>query len=159
MADAPFPMAGELASLSAALIWSCSISLFTLFAKDVPARALNLYKNLLALVCLAVAAAVIRPELPPDGGPFLILGLSGILGLSLGDTALFAALRRLGAQVTSASQCLAPPISAVAAVLMLGESLTARESLGLTVTTGAVAAIIYFGKREGRSWRIYLARP
>lgn len=142
-------MAGELASLSAALIWSCSMSLFTLFAKDVPARAINLYKNLVALFFLGVAAAVIKPELPADDGPVLMLAFSGILGLSVGDTALFAALRRLGAQVTSASQCLAPPISALAAVVILGESLNLRETLGLTVTTAAVVSIIYFGKRDG----------
>lgn len=149
MQPAPFPMAGEVASLTAALIWSCSMSLFTLFGKDVPARALNLYKNLIALACLAIAALVMRPAPPASGAPFLMLAFSGILGLSVGDTALFAALRRLGAQVTSASQCLAPPISALAALAILGESLSMREGLGLTLTTAAVAAIIYFGKRDG----------
>ncbi len=142
-------MAGELASLAAALIWSCSMSLFTLFAKDVPARALNLYKNLVALFCLTIVAVVIRPELPTTGAPYLMLALSGILGLAIGDTALFAALRRLGAQVTSASQCLAPPIAALAAVVILDESLSLREALGLTLTTAAVGSILYFGKRSG----------
>ena len=145
----PIPMAGELASLSAALIWSCSISLFTVFGKSVPASALNLYKNLIAIGCLAVALMVLRPPHAADGSSYAMLAASGIVGLSLGDTALFAALKRLGAQITSASQCLAPPIAALLAVLFLGETLSPRELFGLFLTATAIAALIYFGQRGG----------
>ncbi len=145
----PWPLAGEIASLSAALIWSGSMSVFSVHGKAVPARALNLYKNLVAITCLTVAALALHPPLPESGEPFLLLGLSGIIGLSIGDTALFAALSRLGAQATSASQCLAPPIAALVAVAFLGEHLTAFETSGLLLTTCSVAAIIYFGQRGG----------
>jgi drug/metabolite transporter (DMT)-like permease len=143
----PVPLAGELASLAAALIWSCSMSLFTVYGRSIPAHTLNLFKNLVAIGCLVLAALALRPPRPEDPGAYAMLAASGIVGLSLGDTALFAALKRLGAQITSASQCLAPPLTALIAVLFLGESLSGRELTGLLLTTGAVATLIYFGQR------------
>jgi len=145
----PVPMAGELASLGAALIWSCSLSIFSVFGRQVPAAALNLFKNLVAIVCLGCTALVLRPPRPDHWMDYLVLAASGIVGLSLGDTALFAALKRLGAQVTSASQCLAPPIAALIAIFFMNETLSLRELLGLLLTAGAVGALIYFGQRGG----------
>jgi len=145
----PFPLAGEVASLGAALIWSCSISLFTVFGRSVPASALNLFKNGVAMACLGVVLVVLHPPHPEDGASYAMLAASGIVGLSLGDTALFAALKRLGAQITSASQCLAPPMAALLAALFLGETLSPQELAGLFLTAVAIAALIYFGQRGG----------
>src|SRR3954462_4312699 len=96
LATPPFPLAGEIASLGAALIWSMTMSIFTRHGAKGPAASLNLYKNFVAITCLVAAVLVVRPELPTDPRLFLWLAGSGIVGLSLGDTALFAALKRLG---------------------------------------------------------------
>jgi drug/metabolite transporter (DMT)-like permease len=149
LATPPFPLAGELASLGAAMIWSLTMSIFTRHGAKVPAASLNLYKNFVAITCLAAAVLVVRPEVPTDPTQFLWLAGSGIVGLSLGDTALFAALKRLGAQLTSAMQCLAPPIAAGLAAGFLGESLSGPELAGMLVTTAAIGAIMYFGRRGG----------
>jgi drug/metabolite transporter (DMT)-like permease len=140
---------GEAASLGAALIWSGSMSLFSVQAKDLPAEAINLFKNLVASVCFAVAWLVIRPAVAGDGAMLGLLALSGVIGIAIGDTALFAALQRLGPQVTSACQCLAPPIAALVAALTLGETLSSLETAGMFVTATAVAGVIYFGRADG----------
>lgn len=145
----PFPLAGEAASLAAALIWSGSLSLYAKFATGIPASAMNFYKGVIAVFCLGIAALVTAPVWVSDPWALMILGASGIVGISLGDTALFGALARLGAQITSSCQCLAPPIAAIVAALILGESLSLREAVGMLVTTGAVAAIILYSRREG----------
>lgn len=144
-----FPLAGELASLGAALIWACSMALYTGPAKGLPAQTMNLYKNLVAVLCLMAAILVVSPPVPTDSGAILWLALSGVIGITVGDTAFFAALKHLGAQVSSATQCLAPPLSALLAVLAWNEMLTPLEIAGLTLTLFAVMAIIYFGKKEG----------
>lgn len=145
----PFAYAGELASLLAAFIWSMTMSVFSRHGTTIPADTLNLYKNLVALIGLAVALLLTWPLMPTAPGAFGWLALSGLIGLTIGDTALFAALRRLGAQVTSSAQCLAPPVAALLALLFLDETLTGQEWLGLFITTGAVAAGILFGRRPG----------
>ena len=54
-----FPLVGEAAALGAAIIWSGSTSLFKFYGNDVSAKALNLYKNIVAFICLAITALII----------------------------------------------------------------------------------------------------
>lgn len=148
-ATPPFPLAGECASLGAALAWSWAMALYTGPAKGMPAQAVNLYKNLVAVLCLVAAIFVVSPPIPQDTHAMALLALSGIIGITIGDTAFFAALKYLGAQVSSATQCIAPPVSALLAVWAFGEVLSPFEMAGLTLTLFAVTAIIYFGKKDG----------
>lgn len=144
-------MVGELASLGAALIWSGSMSVFAVQGRGLPAEGLNLFKNAIAFVCFGLACLALQPAWPTHSGTIGVLAISGVIGITLGDTALFAALSRLGAQVTSASQCLAPPIAAIVAAVALGETLSPLETAGLLLTVTAVFGVIHFGRREGAS--------
>lgn len=141
-------MAGELASLGAALIWSVSTSIYGRFGRALSAAALNLLKNVVAIVCLAALGFTLSLEVPHDPAIYAWLAASGLVGLALGDTALFAALKRLGAQVTASLQCLSPPISALVAVFFLDEKMSVREICGMMLTTFAVGGIVYFSGRE-----------
>ena len=76
------------------------------------------------------------------------LALSGVIGIAVGDHAFFAALPRLGAQVTSAIQCLAPPLTAALALLFLGESLESHEVLGILLSTIGVAGAVWFSQQS-----------
>lgn len=145
----PFPLAGEAASLAAALIWSGSLSLYAKFAQGIPASALNFYKGAVAVLCLGIGLCFTAPVWGGDPWALGMLAASGIIGISLGDTAMFGALKRLGAQITSSCQCLAPPIAAIVAVFVLGETLNNRETLGMLITGAAVAGIVLFSRRDG----------
>lgn len=140
----PFPLAGEVASLTAALIWACSMTTFRRYGAGIPAVKLNLFKNVIALACLLVTIIVCRAPFPENGMSAINIAASGLIGLAIGDTFLFAALKRLGAQLTSASQCLSPMFTALIAWLILGEKLTGLEIAGMTVTTLAVAGSVVF---------------
>jgi drug/metabolite transporter (DMT)-like permease len=138
---------GELAALGAALLWALSTCLFRRFGSGVPAARLNLFKGVVAIVALFVTLLITQPPLPIRASDWLLLALSGIVGLAIGDTAFFVALPRLGAQATSAIQCLAPPLTALLAFVTLGEEMSPFELLGLAVTLAAVAGVIRFGTR------------
>ena len=142
------PYIGELAALLSALVWAGSLCGFRSFGDGVSATVLNLFKSVVALVCLAVSLAIFRPELPTRPEVWLTLALSGLVGLAIGDTALFAALGRLGAQKTSALQCLAPPIAAFLAFLFLAEALDIGQLAGIGITVAAVLGTIAFGKES-----------
>jgi drug/metabolite transporter (DMT)-like permease len=143
----PFLFAGEFAALAAALAWAISLSVFKRAGAGVPANVLNLYKNVVALVCMAIAAVVIWRPMPSDPMLWLVLGISGVAGLAIGDTGLFAALSRLGAQAASAIQSLAPPMAAGIAALFLRETLTVNQWLGLGITVAGVGGVVYFRNR------------
>ena len=145
----PFAFAGELAALGAALTWSISISMYSHFGGGMRAHTLNLYKNIVALVALLAFVAFAKPQAPSDPTCLLWLALSGVIGLSIGDSAFFSSLKRLGAQMTAAMQCLCPPLTALIALLVLGEQLTRPEFIGMTMTLLSVGAVIIFNKRSG----------
>ena len=70
--------------------------------------------------------------------------LSGVIGYGVCDTALFMALPRLGARLTSLMvQCLAVPVAAATEWLWLGTRLGPREILAsLTILAGVTVALL-----------------
>lgn len=138
---------GELAALTAALIWAGSLCTFRAWGGELAASTLTCFKALVALAGLAVSLAWVQPELPSDRTVWLLLGLSGLIGLTIGDTAFFAALKRLGAQRTASLQCLAPPLSALIALVFLDEHLSGKQTTGMTLTVAAVLGVIWSGRK------------
>ena len=139
---------GEFAALAAALIWAFSLCTFRAWGGGIAASTLNCFKALVALLGLAVSAAFVRPGLPAVPSTWLLLGASGIVGLAIGDTAFFAALRRLDAQRTSSLQCLAPPLSAGIALVFLDEKLRESQIMGMALTVAAVLGVIWSGRAK-----------
>lgn len=142
----PFHAVGELASLSAALIWAGSICAHRHFGRGLPPDTFNLFKYLISLTCLIVSVLIFGFHLPKDIHTIGLLLASGIVGLAVGDNAFFAALQRLGAQSASAVQCLAPPFAAILAAVFLGERLSMYQEIGIGLTVFSVASAIYFGR-------------
>ena len=144
----PFPYAGEIASLTAALIWSGSICTFSHFGRGIPVLKLNIFKNSVALLCLTVTILIMKTSLPRESIVVGALALSGLIGLGIGDSLLFAALPRLGPQLTSATQCLSPPFAALIALAALGEPLSLVQSLGMIVTLVGVGGSVVIRNRD-----------
>ncbi len=111
---------GEIAALSAAALWSVSTILWTRQMAVSWPQAMNLFKTGLCLPLFAATLLVAGPR-PPLGGltpsTLGILLVSGVIGMSLGDTAYFTALSRIGARRTMLIQCLTPLFAAALAAL------------------------------------------
>lgn len=135
---------GELASLGAALSWAIALCLYRRWGYGVASWGLNLLKNYVGLAGLTLLLLIFRPPFPVAFSIYLSLCLSGLLGIALGDTAAYAVLRHLGAPAASATVCLGPPLSALLAFLFLGETLTAREMLGISITVAGVAGTLFY---------------
>lgn len=77
---------------------------------------------------------------------------SGFIGFGICDTAIFLALPRLGAQLTSLMvQCLAAPIAAVTEWLWLGTKLGFTELAAGTLILAGVAVALYPGNGSAQS--------
>jgi drug/metabolite transporter (DMT)-like permease len=116
---------GEIAALLAAAFWAVSTTIWTRQMAVSWPQAMNLFKTGLCLPLFIVTLLVARPHAPLAGigpGAMGILLASGVIGMSLGDTAYFAALSRIGARRTMLVQCLAPLFTAALSVLV-GERL------------------------------------
>jgi drug/metabolite transporter (DMT)-like permease len=136
----PTPLlTGALAALAAALCWTLSSALWRRLPTSLTAAQLNLLKNLLALVLLAPALAL----LPWHAGsaPLLPLAASGIVGIALGDSLYFAALRRLGTRRCLTLDAGGPAVTAVAGLVWLAEWPSPRQWLGVALISLAVLLV------------------
>ncbi|MGF1494419.1 MAG: DMT family transporter [Microcoleaceae cyanobacterium] len=127
---------GEIAALTAALLWAIASVVFSQVGRKIPPMGLNLFKGLIALVLLLITLQF-RGQNFPQIGPVAIglLLLSGAIGIGIGDSAYFATLNALGPRRALLLETLAPPLTAILAFVFLQErlSLTALGGIGLTV--------------------------
>lgn len=130
---------GVAAALLAALCWTVSSSLWRRLPTSLGPAELNLLKNLIALslqLPLLVGAAASLPA-----GPTLLLLLSGVLGIALGDSFYFAALRRLGTRRTLTFDAGGPAVTAAAGSLLLAEVPGPQQWLGIGLISLAVLLV------------------
>jgi len=141
----PLILAGQAACLSAAFLWALSVALFRGAIDLHGARSVNLAKCLLAAVLqgLTVVALGQADSLwtAPTRGLALI-AVSGLVGLTLGDTALFAAVARIGVHRTLLLQTLAPVFAALLATAWLAERIAALEASGALTVLAGVALVV-----------------
>jgi drug/metabolite transporter (DMT)-like permease len=134
---------GELAALSAAFIWAIASVVYISLGKQLPPLVLNLSKCAIAVV-LILLTLLLRRDFQPDTTPTAIglLLLSGAIGIGFGDTAFFASLNCLGVRRCLLLEALAPPLTALLALIFLGEQLTIFSYLGIGLTVAGVAWVI-----------------
>ena len=139
------PFLGELASLGTSLMFSIGPTLFTLGGRLVGSAVVNRVRLLAALAMLALAHLLIYGSLLPlDAAPsaWFWFGLSGVIGLTLGDAALFQAFVQIGPRLTMLVFSLSPVLTAVMGYLWLGERLGSLQLLGMGITLAGVAWVV-----------------
>lgn len=134
---------GELAALLAAFLWAAASIVFSRLGQKIPPLQLNLLKGLVAIAFLILTLAIQGewlPELNWIAIGFLLV--SGILGIGIGDTALFAAYNFLGARRTLLLKTLTSPLVAFLGLIFLQERLTPADWCGILLTLVGVAWVI-----------------
>ena len=134
---------GEVAALSAAFLWAIASVVYSRLGRQIPPLELNLFKGIIAIAFL-VFTLLLQGQLLPEinATALTLLLLSGVLGIGLGDTAYFAAINCLGARRTLILETLAPPLTAVLALVFLQEQLTAAAWCGILLTILGVAWVV-----------------
>jgi drug/metabolite transporter (DMT)-like permease len=136
---------GKLAALATSFFWSLNSIQFTLAGRRVGSRVVNRVRLLLAVLFLSVTHLLLYGELwPVHAEPFRWewLGLSGAIGLVLGDGCLFQALIFIGARRAMLLMTLVPVISTLVAWGWLGEALGLPEIGAVLLTVGGVAWVV-----------------
>jgi drug/metabolite transporter (DMT)-like permease len=131
---------GEAAALGTALLWAIAAIIYVRLGKHVSPLHLNLLKGLVAIALLIMTTTLRNESLPSHSERAIgLMSLSGIAGIGVGDTAYFAALNCLGASRTLLLEMLAPPLTALLALLCLDESLMIQNWLGIGLTVAGIA--------------------
>ena len=145
MPIAPFPHAGEIAALATASCWVVAVMAFESAGRRIGSLSLNLIRLLIALLLLTVFSAVTRGvPLPLDASPhaWAWLGLSGLVGFTLGDLCLFRAFVVLGGRLSSLVMALVPLFTTLFGWLVLGEMLTPTDLSGMLLVVCGVAFVV-----------------
>jgi len=140
------PYLGELAALTTALCWSFTAIFFTLAGRAVGSVIMNRLRLLLALLFLTLTHWLLLSEPWPftaEPERWFWLGLSGIIGLVLGDALLFQAYILIGPRLGMLMMSLVPVLSTLTAWVYLGETLTWRQLSGVLLTVGGIAWVIF----------------
>lgn len=135
----PVATTGILAALAAALCWAVSSSLWRRIPTSLTAAQLNLLKNLLA-VGLQLPLLLLVPWRASASTLALLLA-SGVLGIALGDSFYFGALRRLGTRRTLTLEAGGPVVSVLGGTLFLAEVPRWEQWLGVGFICGAVLVV------------------
>ncbi|MBI4783965.1 MAG: DMT family transporter [Oscillatoriophycideae cyanobacterium NC_groundwater_1537_Pr4_S-0.65um_50_18] len=134
---------GEIAALSAALIWAIASLIYVGLGKQMPPLLLNFAKNGVAIALILLTLLVQGNFAPQIGGLNLgLLLLSGVIGIGFGDTAFLEALNCLGARRSLLVESLAPPLAAVLASVFLAELLSVQAWIGILLTVAGVAWVV-----------------
>jgi drug/metabolite transporter (DMT)-like permease len=136
---------GNIAAIITAFCWSITSILFIITSKQVGALTVNRLRLLFASILLLATHLIVQGQLIPLNfslDRWMWLGLSGILGLTLGDACLFQAYVLIGPRVSTVMMALSPVASAILAWLILGERLSLIDMAGIAITVAGVTWVV-----------------
>jgi len=153
---------GELAALATAVFWTITAMSFEVASKNIGSLAVNMIRLVLAFIFLSIFNLVARGYiLPVDATThaWVWLSVSGLVGFVFGDYFLFKAFAAINARIAMLVMTLVPPITAVIGWLILGESMSMLEILGMVLTVSGIAMAIFSRKGEGNNRKVRLSYP
>ena len=136
---------GEIAALVTAFWFALTALIFTSTGRVVGSQVTNRMRLLFALIYLIVLNLILFHEpLPLSAGfsRWLWLGLSGIIGLSLGDAFLFQSYVSIGPRLGSLLLSLAPVFGAALAWVFFDEILSIPQITGIALTLAGIAWVV-----------------
>jgi drug/metabolite transporter (DMT)-like permease len=120
-------------------------------ARSTSAILVNRYRLVFATSFVVILHTLLLGELLPLEASLSSwgwLGISGAIGLALGDVSLFQAFVLIGPRLSMLVFALAPVVAGFLAWVFLSEALTPQELLGVAVALGGVFTVV--AERRGR---------
>lgn len=145
---------GLTAAFGTLLCWTAGTFAFTLASKRADPAAVNRIRLFFAALLLSMVVMLFFDISPlklftyPTWEEWGWLGLSGIIGLTLGDFFAFTAYRILGSSRTSLFSTFAPVAALLLGMLMLGETINAAGITGMLISS---AGILWFIRSTAKS--------
>lgn len=136
---------GLIAALTTAFCWAFTSIFFTIGGQRVGSVVVNRTRLIMAVIFLAITHYILIGQLFPVQASFhnwFWLGLSGIIGLVVGDAMLFQAFVVIGARLPILIMSLVPVISTLEAWLFLNEKVSPIEILGIIITVSGIAWVM-----------------
>jgi len=147
-------MSDDLLALTAAACWAIGSLLSVTPARHLGAFAFTRWRMLI-VASILWAVTLVGPGVSAIAWPqALPMALSGLVGIFVGDTALFAAMNRLGPRRTGVLFATNAILSAALGASLFGERMSPQTLLGAALTIGGVMVAVGFGRhrKEQHGW-------
>jgi len=131
---------GIFSAFGATLSWTYACSIWrtqTNFYKPIE---INFLKNIIAFILFSPVIFFINYS--TNYIYFLILLLSGVIGIGLGDTFYLKSLNLIGTRKTLSIEALSPLVAAITGTLFINDHLKVNAWLGIIIVMGALVKII-----------------
>ena len=136
---------GELAALATACLWTVNALIAESASRKVGSLPVTLIRLVLGFALMSVFNFTDRGFLFPTDATlhnWIWLSLSGIMGLAVADLCIFRAFVEIGARITMLIMALVPPMTALISWLIMRESLTGIDLMGMLLTVVGVALVV-----------------
>jgi len=131
---------GIFSAFGAALSWTYACSIWRTQTNIYKPIEINFLKNIIAFIIFSPVILILNYS--TQYKYFLILILSGVIGIGLGDTFYIKSLNLIGTRKTLSIEALSPLIAAIAGNLFIDENLNFNAWIGILIVTGALVKII-----------------
>ncbi|NBX04784.1 MAG: DMT family transporter [Betaproteobacteria bacterium] len=138
----------ELLALGAALCWAVGSLFSARAASRMGTIGFNRWRLVFACTVLWLAVGTSGRWSPLAWSDAGLLALSGVVGICIGDTALFACMNRLGPRRSGVLFACHALFSALLAWWFLGETLWGAALVGSILLVGGVMVAVRWGRRE-----------
>lgn len=144
MIDVDSNLIGMAAGITTSCLWTFGVLLFALACKRIGSFNVNAYRIALATGFLIVANFIfLGAPLPvATREQWFWIGLSGIIGLGLGDIALFKAFVIAGPRLTVLVFSTSAIFSTIGAYIILGETIRPLGLCGIAITLAGIAVAV-----------------
>jgi len=133
---------GIAAALGSAVSWALGAILFKKIGESMSPLAMTLAKALVSVVLLGVTLFFMGfKAVTPENLRMLVL--SGLIGIAVGDTLFFAALQHLGPQTLVVLMMAGQVLTALLALIFLGERPSAHAWAGIASVVAGVTVVLW----------------
>ncbi len=145
------PYFGYIAAICSAFLWSIAVVIFKSVSKDLSPFLINAIKNSIAFFLFFLLFNFLGLSFWYDGfllNDYLIIVLSGILGMGIGDSLFIYALSRIKANQAAIIDTMAPVINYFLSFIILGTILNVSQTIGSLIVITAILFIAYENKLD-----------
>ena len=143
----------QIPALLTSFRWTVNSIFFAQAGKKIGSISVNAIRIIFAVVFLGATHILLFGELLPvlTSEQWLWIGLSGIIGLGIGDFALFAAFVIIGPRLSVLIMAMSPIFAALVGYLLLGEILSNYAIIGIIITLTGICSVILITE-EYQQW-------
>jgi drug/metabolite transporter (DMT)-like permease len=132
---------GIVAALGSAASWALGAILFKKLTEQLSSPGMAMVKSLISAAILGMVLLVVGFQ-KIQGEALVWLIVSGVVGIAVGDTLFFAALKELAPQTLIVLMTSGQILTVLLAVLLLGEKPTLNTWIGIVLVTAGITVVL-----------------